>query len=75
MINQLRDNLERANTSKGGSAVANRACELLGKTLGMFADDQPKKPETLEDLSDADLQKLLKGTAAEAVAEVPGPVQ
>lgn len=44
--------------------MVNRALELIGKELGMFRDDQPRKPLTLDDLSDADIQKLLDDAVA-----------
>jgi hypothetical protein len=51
------DNLERGKTVKGGSSVVNRACELIGKHLGMFQDQPPKKL-TLEDLTVEELEEL-----------------
>ena len=52
------DTYESARAS-GSLAPANRALELIGKELGMFGDQPPPKPLTLEDLSTEDLMKLL----------------
>ena len=38
VLEGLRSNAEEALKVKGGSAVANRALELLGKELGMFKE-------------------------------------
>ena len=59
VLRELMDNLERGKAVKGGSSVVNRACELIGKHLGMFQDKEPK-PLRLEDLSTEDLKKLLE---------------
>ena len=59
VLRKLMENVERGEKVKGGSSVVNRACELLGKHLGMFQDKEPK-PLRLEDLSTEDLQKLLE---------------
>jgi hypothetical protein len=52
------DNLERGKTVKGGSSVVNRACELIGKHLGMFQDQEPK-PLNVEDLTADQIRQLL----------------
>jgi hypothetical protein len=36
-------NLERGRATRGGSAVVNRACELLGKELGMFKEPDERR--------------------------------
>ena len=59
VLEALMQNIERGEKVKGGSSVVNRACELLGKHLGMFEDKEPK-PLTLGDLSTEDLKKLLE---------------
>jgi hypothetical protein len=65
-MESLRENAERAMKSPYGSAVANRALELLGTELGMFRSDGPPKKLTLEDLTTEDLEQLLKdGMASE----------
>ena len=38
MLGKLKENAQKALKVKGGSPVANRALELLGKELGMFID-------------------------------------
>jgi hypothetical protein len=58
VMRELWENLERGRAVRGGSAVVNRACELLGKELGMF-QEQPAKPLTLDDLSTDDIKRLL----------------
>jgi hypothetical protein len=66
VLRELMDNLERGKTVKGGSSVVNRACELIGKHLGMFQDQPPKKL-TLEDLTVEELHQLLRdGMASES---------
>ena len=45
--------------------MANRALELLGTELGMFRNDGPPKPITLEDLSTEDLNRLLADPTAD----------
>ncbi len=66
MLEKLRENAEKALQSPHGSSVANRALELLGTELGMFRNDGPVKPPTLEDLSTEDLMKLLAQTPVDA---------
>ena len=46
VLQELMENLERGKTVKGGSSVVNRACELLGKHLGMFSDQPPKEADS-----------------------------
>ena len=58
VLRGLMDNLERGATVKGGSSVVNRACELLGKHLGMWPD-KPEKPLTAEDLTIEQLEQIL----------------
>ena len=58
VLRELVDTYESARAS-GSLAPANRALELIGKELGMFGDQPPPKPLTLEDLSTEDLMKLL----------------
>ena len=60
VLDKLVENVEKAMTAKSGSSIANRALELLGTELGMFRNDGPRKPITLEDLSDEDLMKMLR---------------
>jgi hypothetical protein len=38
VLGKLKENAEKALKAEGGSPVANRALELLGKELGMFID-------------------------------------
>ena len=58
VLRELMENLERGKTVKGGSSVVNRACELLGKHLGMWPD-KPEKPLTAEDLTIEQLEQIL----------------
>ena len=65
VLDKLVENVEKAMTAKSGSSVANRALELLGTELGMFRNDGPVKPSTLDDLSTEDLERMVAlGTAA-----------
>jgi len=64
----VEDNLEWGKTVRGGSSVVNRACELIGKHLGMFQDKEPK-PLTVEDLTIEQLEQILAGV------KEPEPVQ
>ena len=59
LLRGLVENVERGKKVKGGSSVANRVCELLGKHLGMFSDHPPKKL-TFEDLTEEDIHQLLR---------------
>ena len=52
---------------------SDRALELLGTELGMFRNDGPVKPPTLEDLSIEDLEKLLALTPIDADPNDPPP--
>lgn len=63
VMEKLRENAEKALKLPHGSSVANRALELIGTELGMFRNDGPRKPLSLEDLSIEDLEKLLAGPA------------
>ncbi len=71
VLEKLRDNAEEALSVKGGSAVANRALELLGKELGLFREPEVKVPTKLEDLP----QETLEAMLAEAEAKITGPLQ
>jgi hypothetical protein len=46
VLRELVENLERGKATRGGRAVVNRACELLGKHLGMFQDGWPRPRNT-----------------------------
>lgn len=48
VLDKLVENLEKAMRGKSGSPVANRALELVGTELGMFRNDEPRKPITLD---------------------------
>ncbi len=55
VINELLDNLKRAKSGKKiDGATANRACELLGKELGMFVD-RSENTNTIYGISDKPL--------------------
>lgn len=71
VLEGLRDNADKALKVPDGSAVANRALELIGKQLGMFAEKLPAKPITLEDLSTEDLKKLLAGGSVTPGEDAP----
>jgi hypothetical protein len=47
--------------------------ELLGTELGMFRNDGPPKPITLEDLSTEDLNRLLAEPTADEEIRRPSP--
>jgi hypothetical protein len=59
VLDKLVENVEKAMTVKGGSSVANRALELIGKEIGMFVDREPVRQVALEDLSTEDLERML----------------
>ena len=65
VLEKLRENAEKALEAPHGSAVANRALELVGTELGMFRNDGPPKPITLEDLSTEELSRLLTDPSAD----------
>ena len=65
-MEKLRENAEEALQVKGGSAVANRALELLGNHLGLFKEPEQKLPMKLEDLPPETLANML--VEAEALA-------
>jgi hypothetical protein len=69
VLEKLRDNAEEALKVKGGSAVANRALELLGKELGLFRDPVDKPPLKLEDLPPETLANMLAEAEAGAARE------
>ncbi len=71
VIEKLVENAQEALSVKGGSAVANRALELLGKELGLFREPEVKAPVKLEDLP----QETLEAMLAEAEAKISGPLQ
>jgi hypothetical protein len=65
VLEKLRENAEKALEAPHGSAVANRALELLGTELGLFGDQPPPKPpQTLEDLPSQILEQILRESAA-----------
>ena len=51
IISELWENAQEGRKIRGGSAVTNRALELIGKHLGMFQEVQEKPAMTLEELS------------------------
>ncbi len=69
VLEKLRENAEEALKVKGGSAVANRALELLGKELGLFRDPVDKPPLKLEDLPEEVLANMLAEAEANAARE------
>jgi hypothetical protein len=56
-LQKLRENAERAKR-RGQGAVVNRALELIGREIGMFRDEPPKKL-SFEDLTVEALQGLI----------------
>ena len=58
ILDKLRENAEKGLALPGGSAVANRALELLGKELGMFQDPANKLTRTVRSVTDLSLQEL-----------------
>ena len=71
VLEKLRQNAEEAVQVKGGSAVANRALELLGKELGLFRDPVDTPPLKLDDLPEEVLLNMLAEAEAKLVME-PG---
>jgi phage terminase small subunit len=56
VLEQLRDNALKGLKQKNGSAVANRALELIGREIGMFVDRvEQGKPGDFAHLSDEEL--------------------
>ena len=58
ILDKLRENAEKGLALPGGSAVANRALELLGKELGMFQDPADKPMRTVKSFTHLSLQEL-----------------
>jgi hypothetical protein len=69
VLEKLRENAEEALQVKGGSAVANRALELLGNHLGLFKEPEQKLPVNLEDLPPGTLERMLEQADAKAAQE------
>jgi hypothetical protein len=57
VLQELRENAERAKR-RGQGAVVNRGLELIGREIGMFADQPPRKL-SLEDLTAEALDALI----------------
>ncbi len=66
ILRELWENAQEAKGVKGGSAVMNRALELIGKEIGMFKEPEAKAPTKLEDLP----QEVLESMLAEAEAKI-----
>ena len=60
VMESLRENAEKAMKSPRGSSVANRALELLGTQLGLFRNDAPPAPLTVDDLTLEQLEQLIE---------------
>jgi hypothetical protein len=75
ILRTLWENVQEARSVKGGSAVVNRGCELIGKELGMFRDPVDKPPVNLEDLPPETLQRMLEQAEAAAAqgGDAPAP--
>ena len=69
VLEGLRSNAEKALQVEGGSAVANRALELLGNHLGLFKEPEQKLPLRLEDLPPETLANMLAEAEARAATE------
>ena len=59
VLRELVENLDRARGVRGGSAVANRALELIGKQIGMFKEPDAKSIKCLDDLPTSVLEEML----------------
>jgi hypothetical protein len=75
VIQELWDNVQRGKEVKGGSAVVNRALELLGKELGMFSDAPAPLPVSIKDLPDETIRSMLDEVEAEIAAQTRDKVQ
>lgn len=70
VLRTIWENVQEARGVKGGSAVVNRGCELIGKELGMFREPEVKQPVNLEDLPAETLERMLAQAEEKA-----GPLQ
>jgi hypothetical protein len=66
---ELWENAQRGAQVHGGSAVTNRALELLGNHLGLFKEPEQKFPLKLEDLPPETLANMLAEAEAAAATE------
>ena len=73
ILRTLWENVQEARSVKGGSAVVNRGCELIGKELGMFRDPVDKPILNLEDLPPETLQRMLEQAEAAAAQDGDSP--
>lgn len=69
IIQELWENAQSGKNVRGGSAVTNRALELIGKELGMFRDPVDKPPVKLEDLPPEVLANMLAEAETAAALE------
>jgi hypothetical protein len=60
VMESLRENAVKAMKSPRGSSIANRALELLGTQLGLFRNDAPPVPLTVDDLTKEQLEQLIE---------------
>ncbi len=65
ILRELWENAQRGAQVHGGSAVTNRALELLGKELGLFREPEDELPVNLEDLPPETLDRMLAQAEAE----------
>ena len=65
VLGKLKENAEKALKAEGGSPVANRALELLGKELGMFVDraEVTQKSEEFQGMSLDEMRRELVARA------------
>ena len=75
IIQELWENAQRGRDVRGGSAVTNRALELLGQELGMLNDPEEKLPTKLEDLPKETLDAMLAEAEAELAKKQAASVQ
>ena len=75
VLEKLLENATRAEAVKGGSNVATRCWELIGKHLGMWAEFAGKPGEELdwEDLTSEQLRAILGPAASEADIDPSDP--
>ncbi len=69
VMRKLWENALRAEQAVGGSSVANRALELLGKELGLFRDPVDRLPVKLDELPPETLANMLAEAEARAAIE------
>ena len=69
ILRELWENAQEAKTVKGGSAIVNRALELIGKEIGMFKEPEVKAPVKLDELPMEVLASMLAEAEANSARE------